>query len=144
MRGTERMDWKEAFSNGTDPPAQAGTREEVETKKCYQKICQLTAVSPRLQQDVDLQQHHGRRLSDGLDHRQDSAGRVLLLVDVDAGSYDAQIPWIKRFFCMGRGGGPVVSVLAFYSDDLSSNPADYFNNFLYEKTKISKKDVVDL
>ena len=44
---------------------------------------------------------------------------------------------------MGRGGGLVVSVLAFYSDDLSSNPADYLNNFLYEKTKISKKDAVD-
>ena len=133
------MDWKEAFSNGTDPLAQAGTREEVETKKCYQKICQLTAVSPRLQQDVDLQQHHGRRLSDGLDHRQDSAGRVLLLVDVDAGSYDAQIPWIKRFFFAWA-----VVVVSVYSDDLSSNPADYLNNFLYEKTKLSKKDVVDL
>ena len=33
----------------------------------------------------------------------------------------------------------VVSVLAFYSDDLSSNPADYLN-FLYEKTKINEKE----
>ena len=39
---------------------------------------------------------------------------------------------------MGRGGGLVVSVLAFHSDDLSSNPAGYLN-FLYEKTKINKK-----
>ena len=27
----------------------------------------------------------------------------------------------------GRGGGQVVSVLAFYSDDLSSNPAEVYN-----------------
>ena len=38
----------------------------------------------------------------------------------------------------GRGGSLVVSVLAFYSDDPSSNPAGYLN-FLYEKTKINKK-----
>ena len=37
----------------------------------------------------------------------------------------------------GRGSGLVVSVLAFYSDDPSSNPADYY---LYEKTKINKKE----
>ena len=30
---------------------------------------------------------------------------------------------------MGRGGGQVVSVLAFYSDDLSSNPADAYSFF---------------
>ena len=41
---------------------------------------------------------------------------------------------------MGRGGGPVVSVLAFYSNDLNLNPAGYLN-FLYEKTKINKKKV---
>ena len=28
---------------------------------------------------------------------------------------------------MGRGGGQVDSVLAFYSDDLSSNPADAYS-----------------
>ena len=28
---------------------------------------------------------------------------------------------------MGRGGGQVVSVLAFYSDDPSSNPAEVYN-----------------
>ena len=40
----------------------------------------------------------------------------------------------------GRGGGGlVVSVLAFYSDDRSSNPAGYLN-FLHEKMKISKKE----
>ena len=32
----------------------------------------------------------------------------------------------------------MVSVLAFYSDDLSLNPAGNLN-FLYEKTKINKK-----
>ena len=34
----------------------------------------------------------------------------------------------------------MVSVPAFYSDDPSSNPAGYFINFLYEKTKINKKE----
>ena len=40
---------------------------------------------------------------------------------------------------MGRGGGLVVSVLAFYSDDPSSNPADSLN-ILFEKTKINEKE----
>ena len=40
----------------------------------------------------------------------------------------------------GRGGGLVVSVPAFYSDDPSSNPAGYLLNFLYEKTKINEKE----
>ena len=38
----------------------------------------------------------------------------------------------------GRGGGLVVSILAYYSDNPSSNPAGYFN-VLYEKTKINEK-----
>ena len=41
---------------------------------------------------------------------------------------------------LGRGGGLVVSIPAFYSDDPSSNPAGYLINFLYEKTKINKKE----
>ena len=45
----------------------------------------------------------------------------------------------KEVTYVGRGGGLVVSVLAFYSDDLSSNPAGYLN-FLYEKTKINEKE----
>ena len=40
---------------------------------------------------------------------------------------------------MGRGGGLVVSVLAFYSDYPSSNPADSLN-ILDEKTKINEKE----
>ena len=40
---------------------------------------------------------------------------------------------------MGRGGGLVVSLLTFYSDNPSSNPAGYLN-FLYEKTKIIEKE----
>ena len=40
---------------------------------------------------------------------------------------------------MGRGGGLVFSILAFYSGDPSSNPAGYLN-FLYEKTKINEKE----
>ena len=39
---------------------------------------------------------------------------------------------------VGCGGGLVVSFLAFYSDDPSSNPAGYLN-FLYKKTKILQK-----
>ena len=37
------------------------------------------------------------------------------------------------------GGGVVVSVLAFYSDDPSSYPPGYLK-FLYEKTKIKTKE----
>ena len=33
----------------------------------------------------------------------------------------------KVLFKSGRGGGQVVSVLAFYSDDPSSNPAEVYN-----------------
>ena len=38
----------------------------------------------------------------------------------------------------GLGGGIVVSILAFYSDDPSLNLAGYLN-FLHENTKINKK-----
>ena len=37
-----------------------------------------------------------------------------------------------------RGGGLVVSVLAFYSNDPSSNPAGFLN-FLNENTKMNEK-----
>ena len=40
---------------------------------------------------------------------------------------------------MDRGGGLVVSIFAFYSDNPSSIPAGYLN-FLYEKTKINEKE----
>ena len=43
---------------------------------------------------------------------------------------------------MGRGGGQVVSVLAFYSDNPSSNPAEVYNFsviLLLKRTKINKK-----
>ena len=39
---------------------------------------------------------------------------------------------------VGCGGGLLVSILAFNSDDPSSNPAGYLN-FLNEKTKINKE-----
>ena len=35
----------------------------------------------------------------------------------------------KNIFLQGRGGGQVVSVLAFYSNDLFSNPADAHSFF---------------
>ena len=32
MQGTGKADWQDVFSDGIDPPAQAGTREEVGKK----------------------------------------------------------------------------------------------------------------
>ena len=43
----------------------------------------------------------------------------------------------KEVTYVGRSGGLVVSVLALYFEDLSSNPADYLN-FLYTKRKINE------
>ena len=43
---------------------------------------------------------------------------------------------------MGRGGGQVVSVLTFYSDDPSSNPADassFSTQFVIEKNENKNK-----
>ena len=49
----------------------------------------------------------------------------------------------KIFPTMGCGGGQVVSVLAFYSDDPSSNPAEVYNfsvKLLLKRTKINGKE----
>ena len=46
---------------------------------------------------------------------------------------------------LGRGGGQVVSVLAFYYDDLSSNPAEAYSfsvKLCLKRTKINKKEAV--
>ena len=43
------------------------------------------------------------------------------------------------FYNLGCGGGLVVSVLAFYSDNPSSNPVIY-ENFLNEKMKIYENE----
>ena len=49
----------------------------------------------------------------------------------------------KNFFNWGRGGGQVVSVLAFYSDEPSSNPADTYSFFfVFEKRYINFKKVL--
>ena len=43
---------------------------------------------------------------------------------------------------MGGGGGQVVSALAYYSDNPSSDPADvycFLLKFVFERTKINKK-----
>ena len=40
---------------------------------------------------------------------------------------------------MGRGGGQVVSVLPFYSNDPSLNPAEVYN-FSVKRTKINKNE----
>ena len=43
---------------------------------------------------------------------------------------------------LGRGGGQVVSVLALYSDDPSSNPAEgsFFEQFVVEKNLNKQKE----
>ena len=44
---------------------------------------------------------------------------------------------------MGSGGGQVVSVLAFYSDDPSSNPAEAYSfcvKFVFEKNENKQKE----
>ena len=44
---------------------------------------------------------------------------------------------------LGSGGGQVVSFLAFYSDDPSSNPADAYSfsiKFLFEKNANKQKE----
>ena len=44
---------------------------------------------------------------------------------------------------LGRGGGQVVRVLAFYSDDLSLNPAEAYTfsvKFVFEKNENKQKE----
>ena len=44
---------------------------------------------------------------------------------------------------LGRGGGQVVIVLAFYSDDPSSNPAEaysFFCKIVFEKNENKQKE----
>ena len=46
---------------------------------------------------------------------------------------------------MGRGGGQVVSKLAFYSNNLSSNPTDAYSfsvKFVFEKNENKQKEAV--
>ena len=48
----------------------------------------------------------------------------------------------KQISKMDRGGGQVISVLAFYSNDPSSNPAEAYNfsiKFVFEKNKKTKE-----
>ena len=48
----------------------------------------------------------------------------------------------NKSLCLGRGGGQVVSVLAFYSDDPSSNPAEVYNfsvKIIIEKNENKQK-----
>ena len=50
---------------------------------------------------------------------------------------------LKNLERWGRGGGQVVSVLTFYSNDPSSNPAEVYNvsvKLLLKRTKINKKE----
>ena len=46
-------------------------------------------------------------------------------------------------FVLGRGGGQLVSVLAFYSDNPSSNPSDtysFFCKFVFQKKENKQKE----
>ena len=58
-----------------------------------------------------------------------------MTVRIKAQSLKCLISWLKIFGILkqllheGRGGGQVVSVLAFYSDDPSSNPAEAYSLF---------------
>ena len=36
MQGSGKADWQEVFSDGTDPPALAGTREDLGNKKSFE------------------------------------------------------------------------------------------------------------
>ena len=49
-----------------------------------------------------------------------------------------------KFVVVGRGGGQVVSVLAFYSDDPSPNPVVAYNffciKFVFEKNENKQKE----
>ena len=44
--GTGKADWQEVFSDGTDPPAQAGTWEEVGNKKTSCSVFISQATTP--------------------------------------------------------------------------------------------------
>ena len=48
MQGTGKADWQKVFSDEIDPPAQAGTREEVGNKK---------------NEDDGFESHHGKVFS---------------------------------------------------------------------------------
>ena len=72
------------------------------------------------------------------------------------GIYDTRGQQVNTFFAgcgggqvgcgggqVGCGGGQVVSVLAFYSDNPSSNPAEVYNfsvKLLLKRTKLNKKE----
>ena len=50
---------------------------------------------------------------------------------------------LKKQLAQGRGGGQVDSMLAFYSEDLSLNPArayNFFGRFLFEKKENKQRE----
>ena len=46
VQGTGKADWQEVFSDGTDPPAQADTREEVGNKKVFSRHQEIPGSDP--------------------------------------------------------------------------------------------------
>ena len=53
------------------------------------------------------------------------------------------IYWSYKYWWVGSGGGQVVRMPAFYSDDLSSNPADTYSfsvKFMLEKNENKQKE----
>ena len=79
----------------------------------------------------------------GRDHQHESANFTLSKLNLENKNQVlvfAQLLGFKVCPFQGCGGGGlVVSVLAFYSNDPSSNPAGYLN-FLNEKTKINERE----
>ena len=71
-----------------------------------------------------------------------TAGGVILIIAIRPSSAETFNFQTNKIIFKGRGGGLVVSVLAFYSDDPSSIPAEVYNFFckiLLKRTKINKK-----
>ena len=101
-----------------------------------ERFCQNDEISPNL-----VKLHPNERTNDDI--------LLLFLCPKEAHiiklAYYPKGPYFvtKHLGRTGRGGGQVVSVLAFYSDDPSSNPAEVYNfsvKLLLKGTKINKKN----
>ena len=72
-----------------------------------------------------------------------TAGGVILIIAIRPSSAETFNFQTNKIIFKGRGGGLVVSVLAFYSDDPSSIPAEVYNFFsknIVEKNKNKQKE----
>ena len=72
-----------------------------------------------------------------------TAGGVILIIAIRPSSAETFNFQTNKIIFKGRGGGLVVSVLAFYSDDPSSIPAEVYNFFcknIVEKNENKQKE----